>query len=347
MSEHGSDSSRAHFLGIHMIIYHTTHTNPYFNLASEQYLMDRNPTEPIFMLWRNEASVIIGKNQNAYAELDTEFVREKGIKVVRRLTGGGAVFHDLGNVNYTFIVPERKEIDFARFTEPVIAALRKLGMEAALSGRNDITVDGMKVSGNAACVYNGCTMHHGTLLFSADLSNLAGALKPNPAKIRSKGIGSVRSRVTNISEHLPTPMTAEVFLAFIESYASVRYGVTPISFTEAECAEIAALAESRYSRWEWNFGMSKAFEAVYTHYFEFGTVEASVTLEQGMIKALSIGGDFFGTRDITELAESLIGIRCDSDSITAALEALQMPLSDYILGATPREIASLICGELT
>ena len=347
MFEHGSSCSRAQFLGIHMIIYHTTHTDPYFNLAAEQYLMDRHPTDPIFMLWRNEASVIIGKNQNAYAELDAEYVREKNIKVVRRLTGGGAVFHDLGNVNFTFILPEQQAIDFARFTEPVIAALRELGMDAQLSGRNDITVDGMKVSGNAACVYNGCTMHHGTLLFSADLSDLAGALKPNPAKIRSKGIGSVRSRVTNICEHLKTPMTAEVFLAFLEAYVSVRCGASPISFTEEECAEITSLANARYSRWEWNFGMSKAFEAVYTHYFEFGTVEASVTLEQGVIKALSIGGDFFGTRDINELAEALIGIRYDSDSLTSILEAIPMPLSDYILGAAPSEIASLICGELT
>lgn len=330
-----------------MIIYHTTNTDPYFNLASEQFLMDQHPTEPIFMLWRNEAAVIIGKNQNAYAEIDTEFVREKNIKVVRRLTGGGAVFHDLGNVNFTFIVPECREIDFARFTEPVISALRELGANAALSGRNDITIDGMKVSGNAACVYNGCTMHHGTLLFSADLSRLAGALKPNPAKIRSKGITSVRSRVTNIASHLNRTMTTEEFLAFIEAYASRRYGVEPRSFTEAENAEIAALADSRYARWEWNFGKSNAFEAAYAHYFEFGTVEAAVTIEQGKIKALSIGGDFFGTRDIAELAEALIGVRCDVDSMKNAIESLSVPLSDYILGGTAAEIATLICGGFT
>lgn len=330
-----------------MIIYHTTHTNPYFNLATEQFLMDRHPTEPIFMLWRNEASVIIGKNQNAYAELDLEYVRDKGIKVVRRLTGGGAVFHDLGNVNFTFIVPECREIDFAHFTEPVITALRELGTDAMLSGRNDITIDGAKVSGNAACVYNGCTMHHGTLLFSADLSRLAGALKPNPAKIRSKGITSVRSRVTNISSHLSKPMSAENFLSFIENYASRRYGVEPQNFTDDECAEIAALADARYSRWEWNFGKSNAFEAMYAHYFEFGTVEVSVTLEHGMIQALSIGGDFFGTRDVAELSEALIGVRCDMDSIGNAIEACGIPLSDYILGAAPSEIAALISGELT
>ncbi len=330
-----------------MIIYHTTHTDPYFNLAVEQFLMDRRPTEPIFMLWRNEASVIIGKNQNAYAELDTEFVREKGIKVVRRLTGGGAVFHDLGNVNFTFIVPERKEIDFARFTEPVIAALRELGLDATLSGRNDITVDGMKVSGNAACVYNGCTMHHGTLLFSADLSRLAGALKPNPAKIRSKGIESVRSRVTNISAHLHAPMTTEAFLAFIEDYASRRYGVSLQSFTEAEIAEIARLAACRYATWEWNFGMSKEFAAGYTHYFEFGLVEVSLTVEGGVIRSLSLGGDFFGVRDIAELADALIGIRCDKMSLEKALEAMPAPLSDYILGAAPSELAALICGALS
>ena len=187
-----------------MKIYITDRTDPYFNLASEQYLLDTENDE-VFMLWRNEKAVIIGRNQNAYAEINKPFVDEHGIKVVRRLTGGGAVFHDLGNVNFTYIVPRSDcpTLDFERFSRPVINALRGLGVEAELSGRNDITVDGRKISGNAQCVYNNKVMHHGTLLFSADMSQMAGALNVDEEKIKSKGIKSVRARVCNLSEYLP------------------------------------------------------------------------------------------------------------------------------------------------
>ena len=169
-----------------MRIIPTTSLDPHFNLAAEEYLLTQSKEE-IFMLWRNDRSVIIGKNQNAYAELNLPFVEEHNVKVVRRMTGGGAVFHDPGNINFTFIVNSaEKAIDFVPYTAPIIDYLRSLGADATLSGRNDILIDGRKVSGNAQCVLNGRTMHHGTLLFSSDMSELAGALKVDESKIKSE-----------------------------------------------------------------------------------------------------------------------------------------------------------------
>ena len=192
--------------------------DPYFNLAAEQYLLERRDTAPVFMIWRNSPAVIIGKNQNAYAELNEAFIRENDIKVVRRLTGGGAVFHD---VNYTFISPKQgaNALDFARFCAPIIEALCDLGANAVLSGRNDIEIDGRKVSGNAQTVCGDRILHHGTLLWSADLSKLAGALKVDPEKIASKGIKSVRSRVANIRDLIGSEMSATDFIDYLFSRA--------------------------------------------------------------------------------------------------------------------------------
>ena len=199
-------------------------TEPAFNLASEEYMLNTSQDD-ICMLWRNSPAVIIGRYQNAYAEINLPFVRENHISVIRRLTGGGAVFHDLGNLNFTFISDgKRSALDFARFTEPIVQALQNLGLQASLSGRNDLTLDGLKFSGNAQCVYtvkgDGAprykTMHHGTLLFHADLSRLTGALCADPEKIQSKGITSVRSRVTNLAQHMKTPMSIECVQIYLE-----------------------------------------------------------------------------------------------------------------------------------
>jgi lipoyltransferase and lipoate-protein ligase len=327
----------------------SSHTDPYFNLASEEYLLDNVPGE-IFMLWRNEPAVIIGRSQNAFAELNSAFIREHGIKVVRRLTGGGAVFHDLGNVNFTYIVPrgESAALDFARFTEPVIAALRKLGVPAELSGRNDIVavLDGemRKISGNAQCVRSAsCAaggidriMHHGTLLYSADMSRLVGALNVDPEKIKAKGIKSVRSRVANINEYLSDKykgMDASDFMAFM----SQEIKGDPYSFTECDITAIKTLADEKYSVWEYTYGSSRQFEAVKKKYFEFGTVEVGFNADNGVIGDVTIKGDFFGVRDTSELCSCLCGCKLDNTTLVAALSNV----GEYIMGATPVEIAEL------
>ncbi len=319
-----------------MTVYKNNHTDPYFNLASEQYLLDTKDGD-IFMLWKNEPSVIIGKNQNAYAELNIDFIKKNNIKVVRRLTGGGAVFHDLGNVNFTFITAENncKALNFKRFTKPVTDALRHFGVSAELSGRNDITVDGRKISGNAQCVYNGKIMHHGTLLFSADMSHLAGALNPDPEKFQSKGIKSVRSRVANISEF--ADIQIDDFIDYLES----SFGGEVKSLSSEDERAIQKLSDEKYSTWDWNYGKSKEWSAIKKKRFDFGKLEAKIDATGGIISSIRLEGDYFGIKPVSELEKTLIGKKLEYDSLTAALS----DVGSYISGSTPELISDLILGS--
>ena len=320
-----------------MKIIQNLETDPYFNLAAEEYLLDNCPGE-IFSLWRNDRSVIIGRSQNAYAELDLGFVTERRIPVVRRLTGGGAVFHDLGNVNYTFITDEARPLDFAHFSRPIVDALAGLGVRAVLSGRNDLTADGMKISGAAQCVRRGRILHHGTLLFDADLSELAGALRPDPAKLSSKGIASVRSRVTNIRRLLgeDCAMDAVGFYGYLMSYAVGNWG-GKTAYGEAEKAAIRRLAETKYRTWAWNFGESRAYDRERRQRFPFGSVEVGLTVERGRIASVRIRGDFFGVREIGELEAALIGLRYEREALAGALREV----GSYIHGAAAEDILGL------
>jgi len=310
-------------------------TDPYFNLASEQYLLDTYDSDDIFMLWRNEPCVVIGRSQNAYAEINDEYVRQNGIKIVRRLTGGGAVFHDLGNVNFSCITLKENcdALDFKRFMNPIVASLRSLGVHAEISGRNDMTVNGKKISGNAQCVYNGKVLHHGTLLFNADMSSLAGALNVDPEKIKSKGIKSVRSRVANISDYVGN-MTVEKFMSHLENC----FGVEPTEFNKDQIVAIKALAKEKYSTWEWNYGSSKKFTSQKKKRFKYGTVEIGYESDGKIITELSIKGDFFGMYPIDGLEKKLTGIELKYERLIVTLNNL----NDYISGACPEDIISLI-----
>jgi len=326
-----------------MIIIRNKSTDPYFNLAAEEYLAD-NLSDDIFMLWQNAGAVIIGKNQNAFAELDRAFIDAHGIKVVRRLTGGGAVFHDIGNINYTFITGKgENSLDFARFCSPVINALKELGVNAELTGRNDISVNGFKVSGNAQCLRGNRVIHHGTLLFDADLGKMTGALRPDPAKLQSKGINSVRSRVTNLRPLLSKQLDTEEFISFIESFVAEHSGITGIrDLTEDEKSGIQHLADTKYSTWDWNYGTSKSYSRRERRRFPFGTVEAELEIEEGRISSVHISGDFFGTRDIAELEALLVGARFEYGDISLLLGVCG--IGDFIAGASAEEIAALITG---
>ena len=307
-------------------------TDPYFNLAAEQYLLDTEP-EPVFMLWRNSASVIIGRNQNAYAEIDREFVAANGIAVVRRLTGGGAVFHDTGNLNYTFIVPDdRSGLDFARFCAPVIELLRSLGVPAEFTGRNDMTADGRKFSGNAQCVYNGKVMHHGTLLFSADFSRMSGALCVDPDKMVSKGIKSVRSRVCNLNEYLPgMPVTG--FRDLLQNTLCPETA----EFSEAQRAGIERLRDEKYSTWEWNYGRSGQYGKNVKKRFPFGTVSLSYNSDRGRLTDVRFEGDFFGVLPVSGLEESLKGVRLEHGELMRALYGCD----DFIRGSEPGQLCAM------
>ncbi len=316
-----------------MKLYINDKTDPYFNLATEQYLME-SESDDVFMLWRNDRSVIIGRNQNAYAEINRSFVEEHGIPVVRRLSGGGAVFHDLGNLCFTFIVKRENcpDMDFSRFCRPIIEVLRGLGVPAELSGRNDMVIDGRKFSGNAECVYGDKVLHHGTLLFSADLSRLSGALKVDEEKMHSKGIKSVRSRVCNLSEYLP-----DLSVLDLKNRLEGAVQADRVSFSQKQCDEINALVKSKYATWEWNFGHSKQYEKQVKKRFPYGSVVLSYTADHGVLTEIKLEGDFFTKGDISLWESSLVGCCLEREALAHRLQAA----SDVLFGITIGDILSM------
>lgn len=319
-----------------MIVIRNNSTDPYFNLAAEQYLID-NCDEDVFMLWRNEKTVVIGNNQNAYAEVDREYAETHRIKVSRRLTGGGAVFHDLGNVNFSVIIPsDGKGIDFKKYTLPIIESLNKMGLSAELSGRNDILIDGKKVSGNAQCVRNGKVLHHGTLLYSADLSDVAGVLRVDTAKLQSKGIKSVRSRVANVKDFMDADMDVLEFMERIEGdFDGVRR-----EFTLKEAEEITKLRNGKFATWEWIWGRSKAYTLSTKERFDYGTVEVHIDTDRGVIKEVKLMGDFFGVGDIGELESALCGTRYEYKDVLEKLS--RYDVQRYIFGGCAEDISKLL-----
>jgi len=330
-----------------MLLVKDENHNPPRNIAMDEYMLT-GFTDQVARLWRNDKAVIIGRNQNAVEEIDMDFVREHDVTVVRRLSGGGAVFHDLGNICFTFVTPcgSSDFNNYAKFTAPIRDYLRTLGVQAELSGRNDLTVDGMKISGNAQTVQGGRIMHHGTLLFSLNFNDLVGALRPKDLKIQSKGIKSVRSRVTNIAAHLKTPMTVEQFQAGLEEYLLRSIpDLKPYTFTARDQQNIDRLVEQRYTNWDWNFGHSPACDIRHSERFDCGIVETALRLEEGHISQLTIYGDFFGIRDKAELEQRLCGVRYERAALEAALAPLgDQGLGEYISGITTGQFCELLLG---
>ncbi len=311
-------------------------TDPYYNLAVEEYLF-RHAEDDVFMLWQNDKTVVIGKNQNAYAEINREYLDANGVRVARRITGGGAVYHDLGNLNYTFlsVTEGGKTLDFAAFTEPITEALASLGVVATLSGRNDLEVDGKKFSGNAQHAAGGRVLHHGTLLFSSDLEALSEALKVDPEKIKAKAIGSTKARVTNLSPLLPDVKSVKKFADLIEEYVTKVFAAEKIEDPKGE--EIDELCRRNASR-EWIFpdkGLVARYSTVKKKRYPFGSVELYLEMSGEVIRDLRIRGDFFGIRPIEELEQILKGMCLEE--IPKTLEGV--PVEDYIFGMTGVELA--------
>lgn len=340
-----------------MKLYINHHRDPYFNLACEEYFI-KKAKEDVILLWRSEPSVIIGKNQNAFTQVKVEAAREQGVKIVRRLTGGGAVFHDPGNLNFTFITPKNGilasqiksgGLDFAHFTKPIINALKTLGINAELSGRNDIVVktdDGeRKISGNAQCVVNDTTMHHGTLLFSANLAKLAALLNTDLSKLKGKGITSVRSRVANIWELLSCDARKTVpdtpsFMEYIADFLCRELSAEICALSGEDEGAINKLVWEKYSTDEWNIRKNGDFESFCEERFDFGKVEVSLKVENGKISNIRIGGDFFGVSDISELEAKLVGADISREHIFHVLE--ENNVGDYIFGSNAAVIGDLI-----
>jgi len=314
--------------------------DPYWNLAAEEWLLTRH-SEPIFRLWRNDNAIIVGLNQNARAEINTEFVREHGVAVVRRLTGGGAVFHDLGNVNYTFIDSkiegENSHEMFRRFTAPIIAALGELGVEARLEGRNDLLIGDAKFSGNAMCVRGGRVLQHGTLLFSSSVADISGSLIPRVEKYAGRGVKSVRSRVTNISEHLPKQMEVTDFMAFLAE--TVGKACTPYTYTEEDLEGISRLADEKYRTEEWNFGSSPSCTYSKVMKFPAGLVEIYMEIKENAIASIAVRGDYFFKAPTEEFCEAMAGCTYSEEKIAGRLN--ELAVGEYFCGITPEELLQL------
>ena len=327
-------------------------TDPRTNIALETYLVENRLTDqPLLLFYINEPSIIIGRNQNTVEEVNQRYVEEHGIHVVRRMSGGGAVYHDLGNFSYCFIQEEHGPArDFSVFTRPVIEALHQMGVAGAkLEGRNDLLIDGKKFSGNAMYIRNGRMTAHGTILYDADLDAVTAALKPRADKIESKGIKSVRSRVTNIRpyvadayQHLNTREFRDHLLLRIFGVNS-RADVPEYTLSTDDWAQVAAIRAERFANWDWNYGRSPAFTSERYHKYPQGAVDFRFNVEQGgNIKEIKIYGDFFGVGDIADVEKRLTGIPYRRDAITAAFADIDTAL--YFGGIAAKDLIDQLVG---
>jgi lipoate---protein ligase len=319
-------------------------TDPRINLAIEEYaLKNLEINETYLLFYINEPSIIIGKNQNSIEEINTEYVEKNGIHVVRRLSGGGAVYHDLGNLNFSFITKDDGESfhNFLKFTEPVIAALKKIGVNAELSGRNDILAEGRKISGNAQFSTKGRMFSHGTLLFNSEMEHIVSALNVKKDKIESKGIKSIRSRVANISEFLSEGMTIEDFRALLLRYIfDGSEDIPEYVLTEDDWAKVHELSKQRYQNWDWNYGKSPKFNLQHSHRFPVGQIDIRLEVNKGAIENCKIYGDFFGVGDVKEIEEKLLNVRYEKAEIELALSELEIP--HYFGNITKEDFINLI-----
>lgn len=318
------------------MLYITDRTiNPYWNLAAEEYLFEKF-SESVFRLWQNDNAIIVGRYQNTVAEIDADYVMENGISVVRRLTGGGAVFHDLGNLNFTFIENSNGTCDstamFKKFTAPIIAALMELGIKAELNGRNDLVIDGKKFSGNAVCRNKGRILQHGTLLFSTSIGKLAGALRNKPEKFSGKSVRSNRSRVTNISKYLKEPMSIDEFKEFLGDFVCNRYllpsgeKIRPYEYSQKDMEAIGTLCREKYSTEWWNFNSSPKFGVHNCCKFKGGMVEICFEVENGHISNMKVFGDYFFSAPTEEFCNMLDGTEYNRSAVAERLDRIKIPL---------------------
>ncbi len=318
-------------------------TDPYVNIALEEYcLMNVDPGQDYFLLWQNEPSIIIGKNQNTIEEINQSFVEERGIKVVRRISGGGAVYHDLGNLNFTFIskVDPVRTTDFSVFANPVINVLRELGVNAMLLGRNDIIANDRKISGNAQRLYRTKFLQHGTLLFDVNIDDLAEALNVPSDKIQSKGIKSIRSRVGNIREFLKEDMSIDKFRERLQKKLSDDYRSEEIRLSEEDLQRIEERARSKFASWDWTYGKSPAFNYRSEKRFPGGKTGVFLHVKDGLINECKFYGDYLSILDTEDFATSLIGLKYDRGTLGAALK--KEDITPYFGAITPSELMEVL-----
>ncbi|HGD0143243.1 TPA: lipoate--protein ligase [Streptococcus agalactiae] len=321
-----------------------TSNDPAYNVALEAYAFQKlTDIDEIFILWINEPAIIIGRHQNTIQEINKEFIDKNGIHVVRRLSGGGAVYHDLNNLNYTIISNNTQEgaFDFQTFSKPVIDILAKLGVKAEFTGRNDLEINGQKFAGNAQAYYKGRMMHHGCLLFDVDMSVLGQALKVSKDKIESKGIKSVRARVTNIVDHLSDKITVQEFSDAILAQMKEEYPeMDEYVLSDAELSEIQAMRDNQFATWDWTYGKAPEYTIERGVRYPAGKITTYANVENSTIKSVKIFGDFFGVKPVDDIEKMLEGVRYDYKDVLAALKTVDT--SQYFSRMTPEEITKAI-----
>lgn len=325
------------------------------NLATEQYLMNADVMTPPFMLFYIEKPcIIVGRNQNTMEEINDEYCRQNGITVTRRLSGGGAMYQDLGNLCFSFIVPADRQRfgEFKTVVQPIVDALHEMGaVDAEVNGRNDIVIDGKKFSGNAMYTRNGKTFCHGTLMFDVDTDAVAGALRVPKDKIESKGIKSVRSRVTNIKPYLKPEFQKLNTFEFRDELIKRIYHVDDLAdaqqneyhLTADDQAAIQKIEKERYRDWNWVFGESPTFTVKKRKHFTAGTIDARFEVQDGKIQNVKIYGDFFGVEDVHTLEEALIGKEYDADVIEKCMRTFD--LNKFFNGIPAGDVIDLIAKQ--
>ena len=301
-------------------------TNPYYNMAFDEYCLESLPIdEPVFFLWQNRPAVIVGFNQEVNTEVNLDYLKENGIELVRRVTGGGAVYHDLENLNYTIVGrSEDLERDYPEYASIMAKALQSLGVPATLSGRNDILVEGRKVSGFAKRVCKNRLMVHGTLMYNVDVDVLTKVLNPSTTKLQSKGIASVRSRVANLREYLPNVPDIQTFSKQLEEILSLHYQDTEYQLSEIDLANIQELTDKKFATWEWNYGRSPKATLTHSARLACGTVEIHLTLAENRIASCRFGGDFLGNLPASDVEKALTGIPYEINEIRKCLSKIEI-----------------------
>jgi lipoate-protein ligase A len=311
-----------------LCIYHHS-TDPFFNVATDEYIF-KTIQEDCFMLWRNDNAIVVGKHQNTLAEINLDFVKEHNIQVVRRLSGGGTVYHDMGNLNFSFTQTGKTSalVDFQKYTLPIVEVLQKLGVDARFTGNSDLMIGDKKISGNAEHIFKNKILHHGTLLFTSEIKNLSGALKINRAKYDDKAVRSIPKPVTNISEHLKYPLSIEEFIQKImEHVLSTRADAVLYEFSKEDLQAIQKIRDEKYDTWEWNFGRSPNYSLNKEIETNNGKLEININVEKGIIKRVKIEGDLFDEKDIAEIEIALINIPHEENAIRKVLN--RYPIEEY------------------
>ncbi len=308
-----------------MLYYVSNTLDPTYNIATEYYLFHQY-TQPILYLWINGPSIVVGKHQNTIEEINAKFVKENDVEVCRRISGGGTVYHDEGNLNYTIISnDEQRKIDYITFSRPIIHALKKMGVQATTDDRNNITVDGFKICGHAQYMSKNRTMHHGCLLFDSDLTVLKKALNVSKDKIKSKGIKSVRAHVKNISGFLEKDYTILDFKSYIKQSVEEEYGkLEIIELTEDDHKSIESIRQEKFTGWDWVYGKSPTFNMKRKRVLLDSDFEVRLTIKAGHIEDVHFYGDFFGAAGVDEIEKCLTDIRYERETLVGIVDSIDV-----------------------